>query len=1126
VATERTVLVRLRADVSDFQRGMIAARTAVQGLTKDIDQSNDRTVWLAQSITALAPAVVSMGAAAIPALAGLTMQLGATVAAAGVAALAFNGVGDGLKALNDYQLKPTEENLVKMNQAFAKLGEDGVAFVQFLDKAGEELAVLGMDARAGMFPGLTKGIEDFLELAPRLRPIITDIAGALGQLGADAGAGLAGEGFRDFFEWLDDRAGKILLDLGRTVGNFFEGFVNLLIAFDDPAARFSGGLREMSESFSEWSQGLEDNDSFQNFIDYIDQVTPKVMDLLGSLVDFGVALAQAAAPIGEVMVPALTALLDLFTAIVATPIGPVLIGAAAAIGLYGRAVALMALISGGAVGSLVKTSAAVTGVKSAMTAGIPSMKNFGLAAAGTLYSTQTLTTAMNSQSKAASSGAKSIAAAKDSVGQFGRSIGPVAGAVGLMAISMSDLDDQAGLTNTTMGAMFGMLAGGGPGAALGAFAGYLLDASHANDELVDSTQAAIAAIEAQDAAAAKAAQRALERDIIDMQNIDDPKEALGQLMDMDFGKLFSEGPTIGAARNGMVEFTGAGQEALEAQRKLDGALSDTDGWVAQEEAAIDAAAAVDEFIASFSRLNNLLANKQSLIDYNRSLRELQDRLKDRRGKENFFDINTEEGSKDMEAFIGLVDKAIGRAEGLREQGKKTAAQKMLTQALGDIQDLNLKGPQAQAQIRRIIAELERLDNKHAKPDVDVNTAPAMSNIAALEARLNRIADEDVFINVRQIGRTPGGDFGPTGAADGWTVPKTGMPYADRWPALLADGEQVISNRYGQADRFREDMASGRIPRYADGGTAWWNTPWGNNTPPKATSTAGAFPSFQDWWKDNRPEREKDDLKPAREKLIKALDGFSLTFDMAARKIDKEIDAFRQAVRRGGGEWTEALGRQAQEVRQSAREYARLNERLAAQQESLAELQSAYDAMAADRASLEESVAGQFNTSITGSGLAGGYRALQGDIAGRTAMDASLATLVSMGLDPNSALYRELAESNDTRTASQLAAGGPEEVANFAALYAERERLNTEAARAQGELVFGPGMRALGEDIAEQTRTVERIAAAAQEERRELKKEIRDMRQEAKTVVPEKTGKEVGKEINTAVSAGRTSGKNR
>jgi hypothetical protein len=1066
---ESGVLVRLRANVGDYQRAMAAAAASttafrksagasLKDFTKDIDSSNDRTVWLAQSITALGPAVVTMGAAAVPVLAGLTMQLGATVAAAGVAALAFNGVGDGLKALNEYQLEPTTENLTKMNEAFAKLGEDGVAFVQFLDKAGEELSVLGMDARAGMFPGLTAGIEDFLTLAPRLRPIITDIAEALGQLGAEAGAGLAGDGFRDFFEWLDERAGDILVELGRTVGNFFEGFVNLLIAFDGPAQHFSGGLLEMSQRFAEWSHGLEDNKGFQEFLEYVDEAGPKTMALLGSLIDLGVGILKAAAPVGDILVPLLTQLFNIMALIADSPIGSMLIALAATVGIVGRSMALFSLTLGGLA------------------------KNLGIA----------------------SLGFKGGAAA-----------------AGLFALSLTDLDDKAGLTNASMGALFGMLAGAGPGAALGLLAGLLMDAAAANDALVASTNDAIAAIEAQDAVAAEAAKRKLEREIIDLEDTD-PVEALGSLMDMDWGKLFTQGPAMGDARNGMLAFTESGQAAYAAQRELDGALNDTDGWAAQEKAAYDAQQAVDEFIASFSRLNNLLANKQSLIDYNRSLRELQDRLKDRRGKGNFFDIDTEEGSKDMEAFIGLVDTAINRAEGLREQGKKTAAQKMLTTALNDIQDLNLKGPQAQAQIRRIIAELERLDGKHAKPDVDVNTQPAMANIAALEARLNRIADEDVFINVRQIGKTPGGDFGPTGAADGATIPKRpGASYGDYFPAWLADGEEVITNRRGEADRFRADRAAGRIPRYADGGMAsWWGT--GSYEPGPSYGGPGQWPS----WRDALPDKESRDIKAVRDKLVKALDGLSLTFDMAAGKIDREIDAFRQAVRRGGGEWTEALGRQAQDVRQSARQYARLNEQLAAQQEALAKLQSAYDAMAADRASLEESVAGQFNTSITGSGLAGGYKALQGDIAGRTAMDAALQSLVGMGLDPNSALYRELTESNDVRTASQLAAGGPAEVANFAALYAERERLNTEAARAQGELVFGPGMRALGEDIAEQTRTVERIAEEAQQERRELKREIRDMRQEAKTVVPEKIGDEVGKEINTAVSAGHRSGGNR
>jgi hypothetical protein len=56
-------------------------------------------------------------------------------------------------------------------------------------------------------------------------------------------------------------------------------------------------------------------------------------------------------------------------------------------------------------------------------------------------------------------------------------------------------------------------------------------------------------------------------------------------------------------------------------------------------------------------------------------------------------------------------------------------------------------------------------------------------------------------------------------ADGTTVPKTGLPYADRHPYMLADGEEVISNRHGQADRHRPLLKAINAGRLADGGTA-------------------------------------------------------------------------------------------------------------------------------------------------------------------------------------------------------------------------------------------------------------------------------------------------------------------
>ena len=127
--TDNTVLVRVRADPSDFQRGMLAASAAAKSfgaslnsVRKDIDTTNDRAAWLAQGIAAIAPTLAPIGAAGAGLAAGLTSQLGIAALAAGTTALAFVGVGDALGAVNDYQLKPTAESLVKVRDEFTKLG--------------------------------------------------------------------------------------------------------------------------------------------------------------------------------------------------------------------------------------------------------------------------------------------------------------------------------------------------------------------------------------------------------------------------------------------------------------------------------------------------------------------------------------------------------------------------------------------------------------------------------------------------------------------------------------------------------------------------------------------------------------------------------------------------------------------------------------------------------------------------------------------------------------------------------------------------------------------------------------------------------------------------------------------
>lgn len=92
--TDRTVLVRIKGDASDLVRAAMQGKAAIASLGDSIDKTNDRTAWLAQGVLALAPAVTTLGAGAVPVLSGLATQMTVGAAAAGVMALGFNGIGD------------------------------------------------------------------------------------------------------------------------------------------------------------------------------------------------------------------------------------------------------------------------------------------------------------------------------------------------------------------------------------------------------------------------------------------------------------------------------------------------------------------------------------------------------------------------------------------------------------------------------------------------------------------------------------------------------------------------------------------------------------------------------------------------------------------------------------------------------------------------------------------------------------------------------------------------------------------------------------------------------------------------------------------------------------------------
>src|SRR5690606_26454483 len=130
----------------------------------------------ARAAAALGPALIPVGAAAVPLLSGMAMQLTLTAGAAATAVLAFKGLGDGLKSLNDYQLDPSIANFEKMREELDKLGPSGEHFVRFLDSMTPYLTELQMTARDGLFPGVEEGLTSLTRLAPQANEIVGKLA--------------------------------------------------------------------------------------------------------------------------------------------------------------------------------------------------------------------------------------------------------------------------------------------------------------------------------------------------------------------------------------------------------------------------------------------------------------------------------------------------------------------------------------------------------------------------------------------------------------------------------------------------------------------------------------------------------------------------------------------------------------------------------------------------------------------------------------------------------------------------------------------------------------------------------------------------------------------------------------
>lgn len=144
------------------------------------------------------------------------------------------------------------------------------------------------------------------------------------------------------------------------------------------------------------------------------------------------------------------------------------------------------------------------------------------------------------------------------------------------------------------------------------------------------------------------------------------------------------------------------------------------------------------------------------------------------------------GGRYRQARQDFYDAAI--AMGVGKDAAKALAGELLEIPKSIVSRINVEDGQAHAKIASVGAWLDSLDGKTARTYIDVIQRGFQDKRNALP-----------------------------GSADGSTVPKGGA-YVDKHLYLLAPGEEVVSNRHGQADRHRPLLKAINAGRLADGGT--------------------------------------------------------------------------------------------------------------------------------------------------------------------------------------------------------------------------------------------------------------------------------------------------------------------
>lgn len=156
------------------------------------------------------------------------------------------------------------------------------------------------ELRSAMEPGVLTAYAGVLTwvtaLFEKTSPMIEGTVAAVNNLTEALNINIESADMQAFFEFLNTTAATSLETIGKALGNFIMGFLNMMVAFGPLAQDMQGGFLEMSEGFRKWTSALGENKKFQAFVEYTRENWPKVKEIIGDAIAGIIELFAGFAP--------------------------------------------------------------------------------------------------------------------------------------------------------------------------------------------------------------------------------------------------------------------------------------------------------------------------------------------------------------------------------------------------------------------------------------------------------------------------------------------------------------------------------------------------------------------------------------------------------------------------------------------------------------------------------------------------------------------------------------------------------------------------------------------------------------------------------------------------------------